>query len=266
MSEFNGSKFELKASETPDMMDMLKDFNMSESGNLVRDLFTRKAVPPKEADCDTRPQSPLAGKLDNSCGLSIEKIFENVKSSTVKIFNSEFMPIGSGFYACLPGEKTCGVITNHHVARLADNKTVFMQSPDQLYLGKIAARDGSNDLAIIEPFYPKPDLKPVKFGPAPQKADPVLSVCYPTTRLSFPVLTAGKVLAPDARVHVNDGSSFLSPPSIITDQSIIGGCSGGPDFNKSGEFIGVTRANGSEGAVVIKGDHVIELLEKYRDG
>lgn len=78
------------------------------------------------------------------------------------------------------------------------------------------------------------------------------------------MVTAGKVLDTNGQVRVNDGMPGLSPPSIITDQAIYGGCSGGPDFDQNGAYIGVTRANGAEGAVVVKAQHVKELLDRYK--
>ncbi len=244
--------------------EMLSDLDRSESGDLVRDLMTRAAIPPAEGACDTRPQSPLVSELQNSCQINVPDIYEKVNQSTVKILNKDFEAIGSGFYACLPDATSCGIVTNYHVARLGpSDKTFFIQGTKQVYLGKMLAHSNANDLALIKPLFPAHDLKAVPWGAPPEKNDPVLSVCFPTSRLTIPVVTAGRVLDPSGRVRVNDGSGFYSPPSIITNQEIIGGCSGGPDFDRSGKLIGVTRANGSEGAVVIKAEHIKELLEKY---
>lgn len=267
MSEFSERNSSSKTKEQlSTLQDLLKELNHSESGGLIRDLLNGAAISPTQNSCDTRPQSTLTGNLKDSCGLEIDSIYKKVNESTVKLFNKDFEAIGSGFYACTDDGSTCGIITNHHVGRLSADQTVLIQGTKDLYLGKVMARDGGNDLALIEPMYPsRIDLEPVRFGAPPEKGDGVVSVCNPTSRLSFPVITAGKVLNPDARVLVNDGTGMLSPPSIVTDQNIIGGCSGGADFNKKAELIGVTRANGSDGAVVIKADHVKDLLNKYAE-
>jgi S1-C subfamily serine protease len=247
--------------------DLVSDLELSETGMLARDLFNRVAVPPDPKSCDTRAQSPMLGELAPTCSLDVADIYKKTEPSVFKILNRKFEAIGSGAYVC-DGD-TCAVVTNNHVGRLGpSDATYFLQSKDQIFLGKAApVHSAGDDLFLIEPIFPDPQsvsLKPVKIGEAPAKSDSVLSVCYPSAKLAIPVVTAGKVLDTNGQVHVNDGMPGLSPPSIITDQSIYGGCSGGPDFNKSGEYIGVTRANGAEGAVVVKAEHVRELLQRYK--
>lgn len=60
------------------------------------------------------------------------------------------------------------------------------------------------------------------------------------------------------------GTPMLSPPSIISDQRNIGGCSGGANFNAEGELIGILRADGQEGTVTIKSKHAQNLLRDYK--
>jgi hypothetical protein len=257
-----------KTKEQPDPARLLEDIPKTESGMLLRDMVNRAAQPPDPNACDTRAQSPLMGGLQNTCNLNVLEIYDRAKDSTFKILNHDLEAIGSGAYACSRDGKACAVVTNYHVAKLGPvDGTVYLQSDRQIYLGRVVTpHSAGNDLALIQPLFPdlkqKP-LTPVEFGKAPARNDSVLSVCYPSSRLTVPVATAGKVLNPDGQVHVNDGSPGLSPPSIITDQSIYGGCSGGPDFDRSGKYVGVTRANGSDGTVVIKADHVLDLLDAY---
>lgn len=247
--------------------DLISDLEGSETGMLARDLFNRAAIPPDPKACDTRAQSPMLGGLTDTCSLDVPDIYKKTEASVFKILNRKFEAIGSGAYVCNDG--ACAVVTNNHVGRLGpSDATYFLQSKDQIFLGKAApVHSAANDLFLIEPVFPDPNtaaLKPVSIGEPPAKSDSVLSVCYPTARLAIPIVTAGKVLETNAQVHVNDGMPGLSPPSIITDQAIYGGCSGGPNFNQNGDYIGVTRANGAEGAVVVKAEHVKELLERYK--
>lgn len=247
---------------------LLKDIDLSESGMLVRDLISRIANPPAANSCDTRAQSPLVANLKDTCDLDVKAVYDKVSNSTFKILNHSLEAIGSGFYACSTDGKSCAIVTNYHVARLGPvDKTMVIESNKQLFLGQaVPLHSASNDLALIKPLFPNPselNLKPVQFGNPVAKGDSVLSVCYPTSRLQIPVVTAGKVIDPNMQVRVNDGSPGLSPPSIITDQAIYGGCSGGADFDQAGNFVGLTRANGAEGAVVIKQEHVQDLLDDY---
>ncbi len=243
--------------------EVLKDFDNSPSGGLIRDLFNRAAMPSDEKSCDVRPQSPLVAPLKDTCGIEVKKVYQNVSPSTFKVLNADFQVAGSAFYACSRDGSTCTFVTNYHVGKLFQEKGVLLQSNDQLVLGKMVAHSNGDDLALVEPINPMRDLKPVTFGAAPEKGDPVISVCNPTSKLNFPVVSAGKVLDPSGRTLVNDGNPMLSPPSVLTDQGIVGGCSGGADFNKNGEVIGVTRADGTAGTVAVKAEHVLDLLDKY---
>lgn len=257
------------ASEKPSPSELISDLELSQTGMLARDLFNRAALPPDSSACDTRAQSPMLGPLSRACGLDVQAIYDRVEPSVFKILNRKFEAVGSGEYLCTDDGKACAVVTNYHVGKLGPSDgTFFLQSKNQIILGKgLEPHSAANDLFLIEPIFPDPQngsMRPLKIGEPPAKADSVLSVCYPTSKLAIPVVTAGKILDTDGQVHVNDGMPGLSPPSIITDQAIYGGCSGGPDFDKNGEFIGVTRADGAEGAVVIKAEHVRELLERYK--
>lgn len=243
---------------------------------------------PSTVECDRRPQSPnLTGsKLVDTCGIELNKKFEEVHRSTMKILNNNGGSIGSGFYACLPDDKEiCGVVTNYHVARLGPaDKTVYLlqdeespstkpsSEPEDYYSeGKVVVKDHQNDLALIEVDKTTTvsgsagpvELKPVEFGKV-AAGDSVFMSCYPTLNLKDAFVNSGKVLYTDRQVSVDNGLPMLSPPSIVTDQRSIGGCSGGGNFNAEGKLIGVNRATGSDGAVTIKTEHVIALLEEYK--
>ncbi len=262
MSESN-MDWALKSKAVADQGELLNDFNNSQSGGLIRDLFNRANVPLDEKSCDRRPQSPLVAPLKNTCDIEVPKVYEQVSASTYKVFNSDFEAAGSAFYACSRDNSTCAFVTNYHVGKLVGDKAVMLQSNDQIIIGKMVDHSGGDDLALIRPVNPVGNLKAVKFASSVQASEPVISVCNPTSRLNFPVISSGFVLNPSGRAHVNDGTPFLSPPSVITDQNIVGGCSGGADFNKNGELIGVTRADGSDGTIAVKAEHVLDLLDKY---
>ena len=242
----------------------------------LEELQQRKNRPAFESVvCDRRSQSPpISGELENTCGIDLKTQVKQVQDSTMKILNSKGDAIGSGFYACSTDESVCAVVTNSHVARLSlADKSVYLVQGDKVSLGKVVKeKDTVNDLALIEVDTKTPvqqgagpiELKPVEFADV-KKDDAVFSSCYPTLGMKEVAINSGKVMKTDERLLVATGTPMLSPPSIVSDQVILGGCSGGANFNAEGKLIGIMRASGSEGTIIIKPKHAIQLLEEFKE-
>lgn len=238
---------------------------------LLEDLANRQKFP-SHVECDRRPQAPGISELENTCGIDLDRKYKEVKDSTMKIVNHKGEAVGSGFAACTDDGSVCGVVSNFHVVRIgpADKEFYFLQG-ENATKGHVVKKDRENDLALIipdvEPVKGAPGpitFKPVKFGEA-KKNDAVFTSCFPTLQLNEAFVNSGKVHDTDARVLVAIGTPMLSPPSIISDQRNIGGCSGGANFNAEGELIGILRADGQEGTVTIKAQHAQELLREYKE-
>lgn len=249
-------------------------FNPPSADKVAEELLLElenRAKFPSLVDCDRRPQSPHRSGLENTCGIDLQKKFDEVKGSTMKIVNHEGKAVGSGFAACTDDGLTCGVVTNFHVVKIgpADKEFYFLQG-ENATRGHVVKKDRENDLALIVPDKvpvegaPGPiEFKPVHFGDV-EKGDPVFTSCYPTEKLNEPFVNSGKVTDAHGRVLVATGTPMLSPPSIISDQRNIGGCSGGANFNEKGELIGILRADGKEGTVTVRAEHAEELLREYQ--
>jgi S1-C subfamily serine protease len=238
--------------------------------SLLLELENRKKYP-SNLSCDRRPQAPNLAELENTCGIDLTQKYNEVKDSTMKIVNHEGEAVGSGFAACTDDGSVCGVVTNFHVVRIgpADKEFYFLQG-DKATKGHVVKKDRENDLALLVPDDEPVKgasgpivFKPVKFGEA-KKNESAFTSCFPTLQLNEPFVNSGKVHDTEARVLVAVGTPMLSPPSIISDQRNIGGCSGGANFNAEGELIGILRADGQEGTVTIKSKHAQNLLRDYK--
>jgi S1-C subfamily serine protease len=250
-------------------------FNPPDADKVAEELLLeleQRGKFPSNADCDRRPQSPKRSGLENTCGIDLEKKFDAVKDSTMKIVNHEGKAVGSGFAACTDDGSTCAVLTNFHVVKIgpADKEFYFLQG-EKATKGHVVKKDRENDLALIVPDEGAVDgaagpidFKPVHFGEV-EKGDAVFTSCYPTEKLNEPFVNSGKVTDTHGRVLVATGTPILSPPSIISDQRNIGGCSGGANFNEKGELIGILRADGKEGTVTIRAEHAKDLLREYQE-
>lgn len=226
--------------------------------------LTSRPISKEKDSCEVRPQLPGIAALENTCAIDLKKQFETVKSTHLKILDLNGAPKGSGFYACSVDNSICGVITNEHVVRGKD-KILGKQDTGRSSELKVLHVDPFLDLALLEVQHkanaaPKSlNLNPVKYGTAVELNDSVFSVCSPTRELPFTFVTAGKVWSPST-IPLIDGVKGGSEPVIETRQLNFKGCSGGPNFNKWGELVGVVRA-----VLPVSRDHGMSLSIPAKD-
>ncbi len=109
-----------------------------------------------------------------------------------------------------------------------------------------------------------PARNPIKLGALPQVGDSVFVIGHP---LASPadVITAGKVTAVNATLDVKDpgtGQTQHYTDLIKSTVPVYPGNSGGPEFNKNGEAIGVKVVANGRGSVSIPIASVIEKVKK----
>jgi len=139
--------------------------------------------------------------------------------------------LGSGFIIDPAGY----VVTNNHVVENADSVTVVFQDNSR-HPAKVIGRDPKTDLALIK-IENKEPLPYVTWGDsnAAEIGDWVLAVGNPFGLGG--TVSPGVVSARGRDIHAGPYDDFLQ-----IDASINRGNSGGPDFNLSGEVIGINTA------------------------
>lgn len=221
-----------------------------------------------ELSCDIKPQVPSIRKLQNTCGIDLEKSFEKVNQSTVKIMSNKQETGGSGFYACSTDKTFCAIVTNDHVVKKASDLSAFtvFQEGVGVSQAEVLLQDPKNDLALLKvkpvekahPLFPQTDLKPVQWAPNLQADESIFTVCNPTKATFATFVSPGKVKATNEIPIITDAPN--SPRSIISMQQNFFGCSGGASFNRFGELVGIVRAVGPGQMVNIKAQHLQKLL------
>jgi S1-C subfamily serine protease len=243
-----------------------EDFERTRALNALRNLM--QPIDSK-LSCDIKPQVPSIRPLQNTCGIDLQRTFEKVNKSTVKVMSANQETGGSGFYACSTDKSFCAVVTNDHVVKKASDLSNFMlfQEGVGASSAEVLLQDTKNDLALLQiksqenphPLFPQTDLKPVQWAPNLAAGESVFTVCNPTKATFSTFVSPGKVTATNEIPIITDAPN--SPRSIISEQQNYFGCSGGATFNRFGELVGIVRAVGAGQMVNIKTQHLQKLLD-----
>jgi S1-C subfamily serine protease len=199
--------------------------------------------------CDHRPQSPwLTGKpVADDCGIALKSVYAKVKDSVTQAVVKQpdgSINWGASFKYCDNKNKKCVYITNAHVAQDADQVGLVAQDGKTVNHVRVLAQDLEHDVALVD--VPAGDTRPsVKIGQAPRIGDSVFTVGHPYG-IPGDVISSGQVL--DLNYTITDIESGQSYYGLIeSDILATPGNSGGPEFNKKGEVIGIKSNAGANG-------------------
>jgi len=156
---------------------------------------------------------------------------------------------GSGFVVDDDGT----ILTNAHVVEGSDDVQIRVAEDGDFIDAKVAGRDPSSDLAVLEVDPEDADLTPLPLGDSSKVAvgDPVIAIGNPfgLTR----TVTTGIASALQRSIEAPNG--FTIPDVIQTDASINPGNSGGPLLDADGDVIGINSqiatGGSSQGSVGI---------------
>jgi S1-C subfamily serine protease len=199
--------------------------------------------------CDHRPQSPwvTAKAVADDCDVPLETVYPKVKDAVAQAVVKQpdgSINWGAAFKYCDDKSKKCVYITNAHVAEDADQVGLVARDGKTVSYGRVLAQDLVHDLAIVD--VPQGDTRPsVKTGHMPKVGDPVFTVGHPYG-IPGDVVSSGHVLELNYTItDVDSGQSYNG----LTESDIMAtpGNSGGPEFNKKGEVIGIKSNAGANG-------------------
>ncbi|MBO3759512.1 Do family serine endopeptidase [Ciceribacter sp. L1K22] len=139
---------------------------------------------------------------------------------------------GSGFFISEDGY----IVTNNHVVNDGEAFTIVMNDGTELK-ASLVGKDSRTDLAVLKVDEPKQKFKYVKFadGDGARIGDWVVAV-------GNPFGLGGTVTAGIVSARGRDIGSGPYDDYIQIDAAVNRGNSGGPDFNLSGEVIGINTA------------------------
>jgi S1-C subfamily serine protease len=199
--------------------------------------------------CDKRPQSTwVTGKpVADDCDIKLSSVYPQVKDAETQAVVKQpdgTINWGAAFKYCDAKQAKCVYITNDHVAQDADQVGLVAQDGKTVKYGRVLARDTAHDLVAVE--VPKGDTRPsVKVGLPPKVGDPVFTDGHPYG-IPGDVISAGHVLDTDYTItDIDSGQSYSG--LIQSDIVATPGNSGGPEFNKDGEVVGIKSNAGMNG-------------------
>lgn len=270
-SENDGSPEKRKSEPLSQIM---KEIGIPANKDIAKQVLEIKDIS-TEVPCDTNRQSPWITEkpIQNTCDIPLTTVYPQVKDSVAQIFTrTENGPLfGTAFKLCDDASGECFYVSNAHVTGDQNESGIQNQDGKTVDYTKIVAKDVLNDLVLIEP--PPGDTRPgVKIGEKPKKDDPVFTVGHP---YGFPrqVISAGKVTLPDAALKKEhppgSGKEAVVDGLSISSVNVFEGNSGGPEFNKNGEVVGVKvisldsptmKGSGSLSIASVK-----DLVERYKE-
>ena len=142
----------------------------------------------------------------------------------------KFMAAGSGFVISADGY----IVTNNHVVENADKVTVVFDDGTEK-VGKVVGTDEKTDLAVVK-LDGETDLPFVKL------ADTEVRVGEWVVAVGNPFGLGGTVTAGIVSARGRDIAGSSYGDFLQIDAAVNTGNSGGPDFNMSGEVVGVNTA------------------------
>lgn len=220
-----------------------------------------------QVQCDRSPISPYVSgaNLDDNCGLPMNALYQSVESSVTQAISrpNGDLKFGTAFKLCDTQEDKCFYVTNNHVSGGADQVGIVDESGKTVQYEKVVARDEANDLVLVA--VPKADTrKSVMVGnPAqPQVGDSVFIVGHP---FGYPhdVISAGQVRSTMGFADVEDPETKQvrrMQNLLVTDVFAQHGNSGGPEFDKNGNVIGVKTIAINGGSLTVPIDRVLKLV------
>jgi S1-C subfamily serine protease len=148
--------------------------------------------------------------------------------------------IGSGFIVDTKGH----ILTNEHVVRSCDRPKVT-DVDGHSYQARVAARDASNDLALLSASHHWPDAATLRDGREPRPGDAVVVTGFPYGGLisSNVTVTTGSL---SALTGPRDDTRLLQLSAPVQP-----GNSGGPVLDESGRVIGVVSESLNGVAVAV---------------
>jgi serine protease Do len=183
----------------------------------------------------------------DDCDIALSTVYPKVKDAVTQAVVKQpdgSIDWGAAFKYCDEASKKCVYITNSHVAEDSNQVGLVAQDGKTVKYGKVLVNDQVHDLAIVE--VPKGDTRPsIKVGAPPKIDDPVFTVGHPYG-IPGDVISAGHVQELNYTItDIDSGQSYTG----LTESDILAtpGNSGGPEFNKQGEVVGIKSNAGANG-------------------
>lgn len=219
--------------------------------------------------CDTRPQSPqiTGAEMKDTCDIELSKIVPAVEESVTQAIArpvGEQPRFGTSFLLC---NDECYYVTNEHVPG-KNTDEVGLVSPDgkTIQYSKILARNSERDLVIVA--RPEGDTRsPVRIGALPLKDEPLFVLGHPLGS-PWDVMSAGKVNSTSGVVKYRDPESKQTVEYknlIMSSVRVVPGNSGGPEFNKAGEAVGVKIIATGGGSASLPISDALDTIKKYEE-
>lgn len=155
------------------------------------------------------------------------------------------------------------LLTNHHVAELADTVRVVFPNGTEILEAPVFARDMHSDLALVGPLDTAlPQIALVSQEP-PEPGERVHLLGYPDESESYPQVTFTQGIVSRYRTMELHEFGFIQVDALIAP-----GQSGGALMNADGELIGISGLRFGEGefGLVMDAATVHTTVEKLRTG